>query len=213
MHSGHSLRLSTFGKDMFTGIIEEKGRIQAAEPTDGGRKLVVACSFADELRVDQSVAVNGVCLTVTAVGDGVFEATAAGETLSKTTLGALAPGAPVNLERALKPTHRLDGHMVQGHVDGTGEIVSVARRPDRFLCRIAYDPACAHLLVSAGSIAVDGISFTVARLDETTFTVSVIPHTRTLTNAGAWEAGDRVNLEYDLIGKYIARGMEAGRSG
>ncbi len=198
---------------MFTGIIEEKGRLQAAEPAEGGRRLVVACSFASELRVDQSVAINGVCLTVTRVRDGAFEATAVEETLSKTTLGALVPGSGVNLERALKPTCRLDGHMVQGHVDGTGEIVSVERLTDSFLCRIAYDPACAHLLVPAGSVAVDGISFTVARLDEETFTVSVIPHTRALTNAGAWEAGDRVNLEFDLIGKYIARGIETGRMG
>ncbi len=196
---------------MFTGIIEEQGRLRASEPLEGGRRLAIACSFDGELRVDQSVAVNGVCLTVTAVGKDVFEAIAVRETLTKTTLGALTSGASVNLERALKPTHRLDGHMVQGHVDGTGEIVSVERQPDGFLCRIAFDPACAHLLVPAGSIAVDGISFTVARLEEKTFTVSVIPHTRALTNAGAWEAGDRVNLEYDLIGKYIARGMETGR--
>ncbi len=193
---------------MFTGIIEEKGLLRAAEPTDEGRRLVVACSFARELRVDQSVAVSGVCLTVTRAEAGVFEAVAVRETLTKTTLGALAPGAPVNLERALRPTDRLDGHMVQGHVDGTGEIVSVFREADGFLCRIAYDPSCAHLLVPAGSVAVDGISFTVARLDEDAFTVSVIPHTRALTNAGAWAAGDRVNLEFDLIGKYIARSVE-----
>lgn len=196
---------------MFTGIIEEKGCLRAATPARDGRRLVVACSFAAELRVDQSVAVNGACLTATQVGDGAFEATAVQETLAKTTLGALAPGAPVNLERALQPTRRLDGHIVQGHVDGTGEIVSIESPSEGFLCRIAYDPACAHLLVPAGSVAVDGISLTVARLGEATFTVAVVPHTRALTNAGSWKAGDRVNLEFDLIGKYIARGMETGR--
>ena len=105
----------------------------------------------------------------------------------------------------------LDGHIVQGHVDGIGTIVSIERLSDSFLCRIAFDPACTHLLIPAGSVAVDGISFTVARLDETTFTVSVIPHTCALTNAGSWEAGGRVNLEFDPIGKYIAKGMETDR--
>ncbi len=197
---------------MFTGIIEEQGRLQAAKPLEGGRRLTIACSFAGELRVDQSVSVNGVCLTVTRIGDGTFEATAVEETLAKTTLGALVPGSSVNLERALQPDQRLDGHMVQGHVDGIGTIVSIEHLPDSFLCRIAFDPACAHLLVPAGSVAVDGISFTVARLDEKTFTVSVIPHTCALTNAGSWEACGRVNLEFDLVGKYIARGLETGRN-
>ena len=194
---------------MFTGIIEAVGRIEAVTPLAGGRRLRVACPFAGALRVDESVAVEGVCLTVVAQDRGTFEATAVEETLSKTTLGRLAPGDLVNLERALALGGRLDGHLVQGHVDATGEIVSVEALADSHLVHIVYPPGAARLLIARGSVAVDGISLTVARLDEPpgTFTLALIPHTWQHTTAGRWEARRIVNLEFDLVGKYVLRGL------
>lgn len=193
---------------MFTGIVEELGRIERSAPLAGGRRLTVACSFAEELEADQSVAVNGVCQTVVRSGDGTFEVVAVEETLAKTTLGSLNAGDRVNLERAMRPDQRLDGHIVQGHVDGTGTIEVADVLADSRLYRIAYNPEFARFLIPIGSIAVDGISLTVARLDSTVFTVSIIPHTYQLTNVVGWTPGTKVNLEFDLIGKYVARWME-----
>ena len=193
---------------MFTGIVEEVGRIEAVEQLDGGRRFTVGCGFASELEVDQSVSINGACHTVVRAGDGIFDVDSVEETLEKTTLGALKSGDPVNLERAMRPDQRLDGHIVQGHVDGTGAIESVEKLADSRLYRIAYDPTFARYLIPVGSITVDGISLTVARLDSHVFTVSIIPHTYRLTNVSTWEVGGKVNLEFDLIGKYVARWME-----
>ncbi len=196
---------------MFTGIVEEVGRVEAARRLAGGRRLRVACTFAAALRVDESVAVDGVCLTVVAQDDRAFEAVAVEETLAKTTLGRRSRGDGVNLERALRLGARLDGHLVQGHVDTTGEVAAVEALADSHVVRIAYPAAFAPYLIPKGSVAVDGVSLTVARLDEPegTFEVAVIPHTWQKTTAARWAPGRAVNLEFDLVGKYVLRARAA----
>ena len=192
---------------MFTGIIEEVGRVAVVEPLEGGRRVRIACSFAGELGVDESVAVDGVCLTVVAQDAQAFEAVAVEETLSKTTLGRLGAGDGVNVERALVLGSRLDGHLVQGHVDAPGEIVRVAALADSHAVRVRYPEAHAALLIPRGSIAVDGISLTVAELDAEpgTFDLAIIPHTWDKTTARDWAPGRGVNLEFDFVGKYVLR--------
>lgn len=192
---------------MFTGIVEEVGSIAVAEPMAGGRRLSIACSFSDELRVDESVAVNGVCLTVVRADAGAFDAVAVEETLARTTLGSRGAGERVNLERALRLAGRLDGHLVQGHVDGVGEVVSVDALGDSHVVRVRYPERFATLLVEKGSVAIDGISLTVSRLDEPpgTFEVALIPHTWENTTAAGWGPGAAVNVEFDLVGKYAMR--------
>ena len=192
---------------MFTGIVEEVGRVEAVEELAGGRRLRVCCSFAAELRPDESVATNGVCLTVTERDGAGFWCTAVEETLAKTSLGALRPGDGVNLERALALGARLDGHLVQGHVDATAEVASVEALDDSHLVRLRYPAADAAYLIPRGSLCVDGISLTVARLDDEpgTLALAIIPHTWDKTTAAAWRPGDAVNLEYDLVGKYVLR--------
>jgi len=193
---------------MFTGIIEEVGRVERVEDLAGGRRLRIACAFAADLRPDQSVAVNGVCQTVVRVEGGAFEALAVEETLSKTTLGALTGGDPVNLERAMRSGDRLDGHIVQGHVDATSEILEVEELHDSRLIRISLERRYASYVIPVGSIAIDGISLTVARLSERDFSVAIIPHTYEMTNVRRWTPGERVNVEFDLLGKYVARWMK-----
>lgn len=197
---------------MFTGIIEEVGTVEAVTPLAGGRRLRVACSFAAALRVDESVAVDGVCLTVVAQDGAAFEAVAVEETLSKTALGDRAPGDGVNLERALVMGARLDGHLVQGHVDTTGTVASVEALADSHLVRVRYPEAGAPYLIPRGSVCVDGISLTVARLDDVpgTFVLAIIPHTWDKTTAGRWREGARVNLEFDFVGKYVLRARDVG---
>ena len=192
---------------MFTGIVEEVGRVAAVEELEGGRRFRIGCSFAGELRPDESVATNGVCLTVTARDASAFWCTAVEETLAKTSLGALSAGAGVNLERALALGARLDGHLVQGHVDATAEVVAVDALDDSHLVRVRYRPPDAAYLIPRGSVCLDGISLTVARLDDVpgTFAVALIPHTWDKTTAAAWRPGGAVNVEYDLVGKYVLR--------
>ncbi|HMB91436.1 MAG TPA: riboflavin synthase [Rhodothermales bacterium] len=188
---------------MFTGIIEETGRIAAIEELGGGRRLTIEATFAPELRPDQSVAVNGACQTVVAVEGNTFEVVAIEETLRKTTFGALKVGTPVNLERAMQPTGRLDGHFVQGHVDATGEVVAVEKEQTNWLYRVRFDEQFARYLIPVGSITLDGISLTVARLAEHELTVAIIPHTFEKTTVQTWQPGTRVNMEFDMIGKYV----------
>ena len=198
---------------MFTGIIEEVGTVAEVTPLAGGRRLRLACSFAGELAVDESVAVDGVCLTVVAQDADAFEAVAVEETLSKTALGDRQPGDGVNLERALVLGSRLDGHLVQGHVDATGTVERIDALDDSHLVWVRYPSDHADLLIPRGSVTVDGISLTVARLDEPpgTFALAVIPHTWEHTTAGRWAEGDRVDLEFDLVGKYVLRAGRAAR--
>ena len=201
---------------MFTGIIEEVGSVARVEPLGSdraGKRLVVEAALAPELEVDQSVSINGACQTVVATDPdaGTFSVDTIEETLRKTTFGALTAGTPVNLERALRAGDRLDGHFVQGHVDTIGTVVSVEREETDWLYTIRFDPEYASYLIPVGSIAVDGISLTVARLEDDAFTVAIIPHTYEETNVStAWTEGAAVNLEFDLIGKYVARSLAAG---
>ncbi len=197
---------------MFTGIIEEIGTVARIENQGGGRRLTLEASMAAELSIDQSVSINGACQTVVATDadEGTFAVDTIEETLRKTTFEALEEGMPVNLERALQAGDRLDGHFVQGHVDTTGSIVDVEREETDWLYRIQFAPQYASYLIPVGSIAVDGISLTVARLTEDTFTVAVIPHTYEQTAVSStWEEGAAVNLEFDLLGKYVARTLTA----
>jgi riboflavin synthase len=200
---------------MFTGIVEELGTLVRVEPLGSdraGKRLTVEAEMAPDLHVDQSVSINGACQTVVDVDPdaGTFAVDSIEETLRKTTFGALEEGAPVNLERALQAGDRLDGHFVQGHVDATGTVVRVEREETDWLYTIAFDPQYAAYLIPVGSVSVDGISLTVARLGDDTFTVAIIPHTYEVTNvSSAWTEGAGVNLEFDLIGKYVARTLTA----
>lgn len=199
---------------MFTGIIEAVGRVEALTPRGrGGRRLRIGTPLGAELRVDQSVAVNGVCLTVVAADPEGFEAELVEETLRKTNLGELKAGDLVNLERSLSPDRLLDGHLVQGHVDTTGTLLEVRDRAGSWLLRIAYPAEWADYLVPQGAIAVDGISLTVAELQESCFSVAIIPYTWTHTNLQSRRVGDRLNLEFDLIGKYVVRYLERRGTG
>ncbi|GAB5518013.1 MAG: riboflavin synthase [Rhodothermales bacterium] len=193
---------------MFTGIIEAVGTITAVRDLGGGKRLTIAAPFADELRVDESVAVNGACQTVVAQTNETFEVIAVEETLRKTTLGQFRVGRPVNLERAMRPTGRLDGHIVQGHVDTTGTVVSVKQEQTNWLYTIRFPERFASYVIPVGSIALDGISLTVARLDGHTATVAIIPHTYTHTIIHMWKPGDAINIEFDMIGKYVVGWLE-----
>ena len=193
---------------MFTGIIEEQGTVQGVERFGGGRRLTIQASFAHELEPDESVAVNGACQTVVAQEENTFTVVAVEETLRKTTLGHLSLDDAVNLERALQPSDRFDGHFVQGHVDATGTVTAVEEEETNRLFRIAFDEQFAPYLIPVGSITIDGISLTVARLDDDELTVAVIPHTYELTTASSWQEGTRVNLEFDMIGKYVVRWLQ-----
>jgi riboflavin synthase len=195
---------------MFTGIIEAVGRVARVEHREGGHRLAIEAPFAGELRVDESVAVNGACLTVVAQTDVAFEADVVEETLAKTSLGALAEGDGVNLERAMRADGRLDGHLVQGHIDASGEVVGVEALADSWLVRVRYPEAFAPYLIPVGSVTLDGVSLTVARLEADVLTVAIIPHTWEHTTVREWAPGRRVNLEFDVIGKYVVRALEHG---
>ena len=182
---------------MFTGIVEELGRVRER---DGGRLVFEAPLVAEDAGVGDSIAVNGCCLTVTATGEGWWAADAVGETLSRTNLDRLAPGDPVNLERPVRLADRLGGHLVQGHVDAVGEIVSAA--PE---LRVRAPKDLLRYVVTKGSITVDGCSLTVVDVFDDGFSVAIIPHTAEVTTLGRKGPGDRVNLEVDLVAKYVER--------
>lgn len=197
---------------MFTGIIEELGTISKLEPHTGGAKLVVSAALVTEDTKDgDSIAVNGVCLTALDVKGKSFAADVSQETLDRSTLGHLAVGSRVNLERAVTPATRLGGHIVQGHVDGRGTFISAGQSGDFWTIRIGFPPAFAKYLVYKGSVAVEGISLTVAALAADTFDIAVIPKTWELTNLSTLKPGDPVNLEADVIAKYVERMMAAGQ--
>ena len=190
---------------MFTGLVADSGEVVSLEQTPDGIRIAVTTALASELAEGDSVAVNGVCLTATEVGAGRFLADVINQTVRTTSLAALEPGRHVNLELPLRPTDRLGGHVVQGHVDGTGTVAAV--EPDGFARRLTID-APAELLryvVSKGSIAVDGVSLTVAGTNNGSFTVSLIPETLERTNLGSAKPGDTVNLEVDVLAKYVER--------
>lgn len=180
---------------MFTGLIEERGSLVGR---DGPRFTFAAELVTTDAKVGDSIAVNGCCLTVVALDPGRWSADVVDETLSRTTLGGLRPDDPVNLERPVRPSDRLGGHVVQGHVDGLGEVVSVA--PD-----LVLRTPDTRYLVEKGSVAVDGVSLTVAEVKDDRFRVAVIPRTAAVTTLGALHPGDRVNLEFDILAKYVER--------
>lgn len=193
---------------MFTGIIEHVGQIETVHKLDGGREFTIKSDVAPLLKVDDSICINGVCQTVVKQTEQLFTVQAVEETLRKTTFDKLKEGQLVNLERSLTLNQLLDGHIVQGHVDATGRITEVRKEGTDCLLNITYPRDSAHLLVGRGSVSVDGISLTVARLTDEFFTVAVIPYTFGHTNVNTLKAGDSVNLEFDILGKYVARHME-----
>ncbi|MFQ5649235.1 MAG: riboflavin synthase [bacterium] len=189
---------------MFTGLVEEVGVVRQAQRRAGAIRLTVAAkTVLQDLAVDASIAVSGVCLTVVSVAGSTFDLEAVQETLRKTTLGALHPGSKVNLERALRFADRLGGHLVQGHVDSVGEVVGVHAQAAGTLLSIRLPPDKMKYVISEGSIAVDGVSLTVARIKNNEITISLIPHTSSKTTLGALTIGDPVNIEVDLVGKYV----------
>lgn len=191
---------------MFTGLIEELGTI--ADRIDGtaGCRLIVNANFVtSDLKNGDSIAVNGVCLTALDVTPGSFAADVSPETLDKTTLGTLASGSRVNLERSVTPSTRMGGHIVQGHVDGRGKFVSAVQEGDFWTVRIGFPAAMARYFVHKGSVAVEGISLTIAALYEDSFDIAVIPKTWELTNLSTLNPGDPVNLEPDIMAKYVER--------
>jgi riboflavin synthase len=191
---------------MFTGIIEEKGEIRRlALGGDGARMEIGAQRVLEGAQIGDSIAVNGVCLTVVAMGRNLFAADVSPETLKRTSLQSARPGLRVNLERPLTPSSRLGGHIVQGHVDGVGRFIEARPAGEGWTVRIGFPVELGRYIVEKGSIAVDGISLTVAALGEDYFEIAVIPHTWRETNLGALERGAQVNLEVDIIAKYVER--------
>jgi len=194
---------------MFTGLIESVGRVASLTRTDaGGLTVRIESPIAPELQVGDSVAVNGVCLTVTQIDAGAMQADIGPETARVTTLGALQPDHAVNLERPLRADSRLGGHFVQGHVDGRGVVEAVRPDGEAHWLTIGFSSDFAPYLVAKGSVAVDGISLTIAGLRDGQFDVMIIPFTWDHTSVSRLRVGDRVNLECDLIGKYVVRALE-----
>jgi len=193
---------------MFTGIIEEIGKIVRIEREQANLHLYVKSSFTNELKIDQSVAHNGVCLTVVAIDGDVYQVTAIAETLAKTHLGSLQVGDAVNLERGMLLNTRLDGHIVQGHTDQTGTCSAIQEEAGSTRFTFQYNPSTGNVVIEKGSITVNGVSLTVVDATRDSFSVAVIPYTLAHTNLQHLQIGSIVNLEFDVIGKYISRLMQ-----
>lgn len=193
---------------MFTGIIEELGTVRETAVYGGGSRISVSASIVTDGTADgDSISVNGVCLTALDVQPAGFSADVSQETLDRSTLGKLKAGSRVNLERAVTPSTRLGGHIVQGHVDGRGTFVSAVESGGFWTVKIGFPPELAKYLVYKGSVSVEGISLTIAKLDEESFEIAVIPKTWEVTNLSTLKPGDNVNLEADVIAKYVERMM------
>jgi riboflavin synthase len=198
---------------MFTGLIEDLGTLQEIRiGTDQARLTVASGLPMSELTLGESIAINGVCLTVTSFGDGAFSADVSPETLNSTSLGRLSRGVRVNLERALRLSDRLGGHLVTGHVDGLGRIVERRKDGNAWFFKFQTDAAVSAFLVAKGSVTIDGISLTVNEVIEDTFSLAIIPHTLSMTTLQDRKIGEEVNIETDLIGKYVARFLQDGSS-
>jgi riboflavin synthase len=193
---------------MFTGIIESLGEIVRIEQEGSNYHFTIRSGISDELKIDQSIAHDGVCLTVVALAPGEHTVTAIKETMDRSRLGDWEVGTKVNLERAMRPNARLDGHMVQGHVDTTGECLAVQDVDGSWYYEFRYQPSPEHMLVDKGSVCVNGVSLTVVEPREDRFSVAIIPYTWEHTNFRHIKPGDVVNLEFDIIGKYIGRYFE-----
>lgn len=191
---------------MFTGIIQETGEIKKAESLNGGgMQFEIACSFAETCHLDESIAINGVCHTVTDFNSESFTVQSVEETLRKTTMGGLKVGSKVNLERSMTLQTGIEGHLVQGHVDTVGTIIRIEEEQTGKLVEVKFPEEYENMIVARGSITVDGISLTIAREGEHRFTVAIIPYTWEHTNLKYKKEGDRVNLEFDVIGKYVVK--------
>lgn len=193
---------------MFTGLIEAVGEIVEIRPIASGFRIRVRGDLRTEFREGESVAVNGVCLTAVTTHSGELHAEIGPESARVTSLGALRPGSFVNLERAMRADARFGGHVVLGHVDGTGTIQRICPDADFWWVSVSFEPALAPYLVHRGAIAVDGISLTIAALDRLRFDVQIVPHTWTHTSLKHARVGDAVNLETDIVGKYVVRAVE-----
>jgi len=198
---------------MFTGLIEAVGTIADLMPVPGGFRIRIRTALASEVVAGESLAVNGVCLTVVDIGNGDVDADIGPETARVTTLGSLHAGQPVNLERSMKADGRLGGHFVQGHVDGTGVVESMRPDGESHWLTISFDRSLAPYLIRKGSIAVDGVSLTLAGLGNGVFDVMIIPFTWANTALASLKSGDRVNIECDMIGKYVARAVALAEEG
>jgi riboflavin synthase len=195
---------------MFTGIIEGLGEVTAIRPAGPGRRLAIAAGFdLAGTKVGDSISVSGACLTAVAIAGRQFEVDVSPETVAKTTIGSLRPGERVNLERALRLSDRIDGHLVSGHTDGTGSIDSRQAAGNAVMVTVAVAEALTRYMIVKGSVAVDGVSLTINHLEAGRFTVSLIPHTAGLTTIGFKQKGERVNIEVDLIGKYVEKFLSA----
>nr|WP_299487144.1 riboflavin synthase [uncultured Allomuricauda sp.] len=193
---------------MFTGIIETLGKVTKLENDRGNLHISITSEITHELKIDQSVAHNGVCLTVVAMDADSYTVTAIEETLSKTNLDDLRHGDLVNLERAMKLGARLDGHIVQGHVDQTANCILVEQKDGSWIYSFAYDSSLNNVTIEKGSITVDGVSLTVVDSKKDSFSVAIIPYTHEHTRFHSYKVGTKVNLEFDVIGKYVARLIE-----
>lgn len=194
---------------MFTGIVEELGTVESMERRGEGARLRIGCSTVlGDAFTGASISVNGVCLTAVDLRPGSFSADVAPETMARTNIGNLRPGRRVNLERPMSPSGRLGGHIVQGHVDGTGEFLGLASiGSDNWWLRIGVPESLDRYLVWKGSVAIDGISLTIASMENRVLGVTIIPHTFEKTTLGAYQPGDRVNLETDVLAKYVEKLM------
>jgi riboflavin synthase len=190
---------------MFTGIIEAAGRVEAVREEGSNRRFTINSALSHELKIDQSVSHNGVCLTVVETGPASYQVVAIDETLQKSSLGSLKAGDVVNLERCMLNNGRFDGHIVQGHVDQTGVVTRITEQDGSWLFDFEYDVSKGNVTVEKGSIAVNGVSLTCFNSRENGFTVAIIPYTYEYTNFHQLKAGDTVNLEFDIIGKYVKR--------
>ena len=196
---------------MFTGLIEAVGEVAELKPSPGGYRIRIRTTLASELTAGDSIAVNGVCLTTIAAADGEMHADLGPETARVTTLGSLRPGQHVNLERPLRADGRFGGHFVQGHVDAAAVVAEIRTEGDAHWLTFSFDRNLAASLIRKGSIAVDGVSLTVAGLGANMFDVMIIPFTWANTALSSLKVGDRVNIELDMIGKYVARALELGK--
>ncbi len=191
---------------MFTGLVEEVGKVREIKKSSKGAKLKVECkNVLEGTKTGDSIAVNGVCLTVVELGENFLSFDISYETLRRSSLSLIKPGSPVNLERALKLGDRLGGHILQGHVDTTTKITAIKREGEGYTFTFKLPKAYTHLVVEKGSIGIDGISLTIADIFPDSFTVSVIPHTFEKTNLKFKKPGDAINLEFDIIGKYVEK--------
>lgn len=199
---------------MFTGIIEELGSVRSIEERGENARLVIAAQVVTEgTNHGDSISVNGVCLTALDITKDSFAADVSRETLLRSTLGRLRPGAPVNLERAVTPATRLGGHIVQGHVDARGQFIGVEDHGESWTLKIAYPKEIGRYLVFKGSVAVEGISLTIAGLTDDHFEIAIIPKTWEVTNLSHLKPGDEVNIEVDVIGKYVEKLLQPQRLG